>query len=103
MEVVVFSLHDRSNSLEAGAGVHGWLGQRGQRSVGSPIVLHEHEVPYLEESTFFSQTLELGLGDLFVGTAERRSGGTGVEIYRRSAVPPFRPLEIHIDLRTRSA
>ena len=46
--VAVHPLHHRGQPLQAHAGIHRRLGQRGQLAVGVPVVLHEHQVPDLD-------------------------------------------------------
>jgi hypothetical protein len=64
VEIVVLALHDRRDPLEPRAGVHGRLRERRQGAVGGAIVLHEDQVPDLEEATFLGQALELFLRHL---------------------------------------
>src|SRR5829696_7704675 len=44
-----YALRDRRDALEASARVDRRLWQRNQRTVGLLVVLHEHEIPELEE------------------------------------------------------
>ena len=46
--VRVHALHDGGHALEAHAGVHRWLGERGHRAVGRALELHEDEIPDLD-------------------------------------------------------
>jgi hypothetical protein len=50
VEVVGHALQHGRDALEPRPGVHARLGQRHERAVGLPVVLHEHEVPDLEEA-----------------------------------------------------
>ncbi len=86
VEVGLFALQDRSDPLEAGAGVHRRLGKRIQGPVGAAVELHEHEVPDFEELTRLGLLLELRTRQPCP-----------------AAPRPRGPTDIHVDLRARTA
>ena len=72
------ALRDRRDAFESGAGVDRRLGQRDERSVGLPVVLHEHEVPELEEPVLvrsLDERLERKLVAIELGPFTRRAVG----------------------------
>jgi hypothetical protein len=110
VEVRLLALHDRGDPLQPRAGVHRGRGQRHQRSAGLPVVLHENEVPDLQEAPGLRGLHELVEGMDVIGRTSRSRGDIPrrrapcVRSDRRSGMFPRRRLaKIHVDLAARPA
>ena len=71
VKIVVLALHDGGDSLQPRTRVHRRLRQRSERAIGRAVVLHEDEIPDLQESPFFCQPLEFSLRNYFSVLAAR--------------------------------
>src|SRR5256885_7516040 len=78
-------LHHRREALEAGAGVYRGSGERGAGPVCLLVILHEHEIPTLEQVPFLAQPLE------------------GVEVQVPLPAPRSPLPDVHQDLRAGAA
>ena len=77
--IVVHTLHDGSQALQPHAGIHRGFWQRMQLAGRVPVILHEHQVPYLDIAvTVFFRGTGRATGDFLAVIVENlRTGSTG--------------------------